>query len=154
MGDELVSGVVFRLANVKRDFPPDSLKLQPSHLGFSEGDRQEAADKKTAPYLSVFDIAKCTVGQARIIRPSENQANGYGFEIEKILAIQVGGLPNLKLSVIPVPLDPPKSELPGAIGHCGFFGLQRPEGLPNGKNLYSALRTKVADCSFRLDDQS
>jgi hypothetical protein len=148
---ELERGVVFRLANISNDFPPDSEKLQPAHIALSDRDKQVAARKGLPPSLSVFDLARCSVRQAKVIRPSDHEAVGFGFQVPDILAIQVADLPGLR--VVEVPLDPPESELPGADGHCGIEGLHRPEGLPNGKLLFRALRTRLADCSFRLSER-
>lgn len=152
MDEELERGLVFRLANIKNDFPPNSRKLQPAHLAIDDHDRQAAARKKIPPSCSVFDIERCSVSQAKVIRPSDHEALGFGLQVLEVLAIRVGDLPGLR--VFRVPLDSPASELAGANGHCGIVGLDRPSGMPNGKNIFYALRTKLADCSFLLEDQS
>jgi hypothetical protein len=151
MDEELENGIVFRLANVSNDFPPDSEKLQPAHLAISDRDRQAAAKAGAPPSCSVFDFARCSVSQARVVRPSDKEAIGFGFLVPEVIAIRVGELPGLR--VFRVPLEPPESLLPGADGHCGIVGLDRPTGMPNGKNLFYALRAKLADCSFRLERQ-
>jgi hypothetical protein len=148
MKEDLDSGVVFRLANVKSDFPPHSEKLQPAHLAISERDRQAAAQKNEEPSCSVFDIERCSVKEAKVIRPSDHEAIGFGFQVPEIVSIRVADLPGLR--VLRVPLEPPASALAGADGHCGIVGLNRPNNMPNSKNLFYALRVKLADCSFRL----
>lgn len=151
MDEHLEDGVVFRLANIKNDFPPNSEKLQPAHLAITEGDRVAAAKKNAPPTCSVFDTEKCTVAQARVIRRSDHEAIGFGFKVAEVIVVWVDGLPRLR--VLRVPLDPPESALEGADGHCGIAGLDRIAGLPNGRNIFYALRTKLADLSFRLPNQ-
>jgi hypothetical protein len=151
MDEELEGGVVFRLANIKNDFPPNAKKLQPAHLAIVDRDRHFAAQKNIPPSCSVFDVERCSVSQAKVIRPSDHEAIGFGLRVPEILTIRVGELPGLR--VFRVPLDPPESELAGAVGHCGIVGLDRPVGRANGKNLFFALRTKLADLSFPLEDQ-
>jgi hypothetical protein len=151
MSEELLRGVVFRLANVSNDFPPDSPQLQPIHVALSDRDKEIARKKGLPPTLSVFDRALCSVAQSKVIRPNDKRAIAFGFSVPDILTVQMPGLPALR--VWRVLLDPPESELPGAAGHCGIEGLDRQEGLPNGKQLFRALRAKLAERSFRLAEQ-
>lgn len=151
MDEYLEDGIVFRLANTTNDFPPHSEKLQPAHLTITERDRAAATKSKSHPTCSVFDRDRCSVAQAKVIRGRDREATAFGFRVADIIIIWVEGLPGLQ--ALRVPLDPPDSELAGADGHCGIAGLNRPEGMPNGKNLFYALRAKLADRSFRLADQ-
>jgi len=144
--EELERGVVFRLARVTDDFPPDTPKLKSVHLELSSRDRLHAERTGRSALLSVFDVERCTVAQARTIWGGDAESSAFGFEVKEIRILRVEGLPPLR--VLRDPLDPPESELPGAVGHCGIAGLERPAGAP--KMLYRELRTRLADLSFRL----
>lgn len=147
--EELESGVVFRLAKVKEDFPPDSPKLKSIHLELSTRDRLHAERTAHPPLLSVFDVERCTVGQARTIHGGDTESLAFGFEVVAVRKVRIEeGV--LTLRVLRDPLEPPDSDLPGAEGHCGIEGLERPLGVP--KMLYRELRTRLADLSFRLSD--
>lgn len=147
--EELESGVVFRLAKVKEDFPPDSPRLKSIHLELSTRDRLQAERTGRAPLLSVFDLGRCTVGQARTIHGGDSESLAYGFEVIAVRTIRLEGVSTLR--VLRDPLDPPDFDLPGADGHCGIEGLERPPGAP--KMLYRELRTRLADLSFRVTNQ-
>lgn len=146
--EELERGVVFRLARVTDDFPPDSPKLKSVHLELSSRDRLHAERTGRPALISVFDVERCTVAQARTIWSVDVESSAFGFEVERIRKLPVEGVPPLK--VVRDPLDPPESQLPGAEGHCGIEGLEWPAGAP--KMLYRELRTRLADLSFRLSD--
>jgi hypothetical protein len=76
--EELRDGVVFRLATVKQDFPPDSPSLRFWHFELSQKDRDHAARTGKPPRLSVFDTVRTTVAQARAIRGVEKEAAAFG----------------------------------------------------------------------------
>jgi hypothetical protein len=144
--EELERGVVFRLARVTDDFPSDAPQLKSVHLELSSRDRLHAEKTGRPPLLSVFDVERCTIAQARTIWGGDAESSAFGFEVNEIRTLGVEGLPPLK--VVRDPLDPPESELPGAEGHCGIAGLERRPGSP--KMLYRELRTRLADLSFRM----
>jgi hypothetical protein len=140
---ELEQGIVFRLANIRDTFPPDSPKLHVGHFELSERDKA-----RNPPLLSVFEGLRTTVEQAMMIRGELIESAAFGLRVEEIREIQVPGLP--QLSVLRDPLDPPACDLPGADGHCGINGLYRPPSQP--KKLYRELRVLLADKSFRYHD--
>lgn len=140
---DLEHGIVFRLATIKESFPPNSLKLNVGHFELSERDKE-----RTPPLLSVFEGAKTTVEQATVIRGAAGESASFGLRVEEVLAIEVQGLPRLR--VLYDPLEPPKCDLPGADGHCGIEGLYRPPSQP--RKLYRELRVRLADKSFRYHD--
>lgn len=148
--EELERGVVFRLARVTDDFPPDAPKLKSVHLELSSRDRFHAERTGRPALLSVFGVERCTVAQARTIWGTGGESSAFGFEVEGVLTLRVEGVSPLK--VVRDPLDPTESEFPGAEGHCGVAGLERPPGAP--KMLYRELRTRLADLSFRLSESS
>ena len=141
---ELEQGVVFRLATIKSTFPPDSPKLHVGHLELSERDKA-----RPLPLLSVFEGTRTTVRQAEAIRGVAAESAAFGLRIEEVRAIEVAGLPRLR--VLRDPLDPPECDLPGAEGHCGIAGLYRQPTEP--KLLYKELRVRLADLSFRYYDE-
>ena len=140
---ELEAGVVFRLANIKATFPPDSPKLHVGHLDLSDRDKE-----RHPPLLSVFEGRKTSVEQAAAIRGVSSESAAYGFRVDEIRRIQVEGLQGLR--VVRDPLDPPECDLPGADGHCGIEGLYRPPG--QSKQQFRELRVLLADKSFKYYD--
>jgi len=147
--EELQEGLVFRLATIKHDFPPNSPTLRFWHFELSENDRAHAARTGRPPRLSVFDPERTTVAQARAIWGVQREAAAFGLEVREIRAIQVPG--SIPLRVVRDPLEPPLAEMPGAYGHCGIEGLARGPGEP--KAVYRELRVRLADLSFRLPDE-
>ena len=145
--EELQDGVVFRLALIKHDFPPDSPTLRFWHLELSENDKAHAARTGQPPRLSVFDAERTTVEQAQAIWGVEKESAAFGLRVPEIRALHVAELASLR--VVRDPLARPLGDLPGADGHCGIEGLARRPGDP--KALYRELRVRLADLSFRLD---
>lgn len=144
--EELQDGVVFRLATVKHDFPPESPTLQFWHFELSENDKAHAARTGQPPRLSVFDAERTTPEQAQVIWGVEKEFAAFGLRVREIRAVHVAGLASLR--VVRDPLVPPLGEMPGADGHCGIEGLARRPGEP--KALYRELRVRLADLSVRL----
>ena len=144
--EELLDGVVSRLATVKHDFPPDSSRLRFWHFELSQNDRLQAEKTGNPPRLSVFDTERTTVAQALAIRGVEQESVAFGLRVPEIRAVRAAGLDPLR--VVRDPLEPPLSEMPGADGHCGIEGLTRRSGDP--KALVRELRVKLADLSFPL----
>jgi hypothetical protein len=146
--EELLDGVVFRLAAIKHDFPPDSSTLRFWHFELSENDKNHAESVGQLPRLSVFDSERTRVAEARAIWGVEKEPVAFGLRIPEIRAVHVPGLEPLR--VVRDPLEPPLAEMPGADGHCGIEGLARRPGEP--KALYRELRVRLADLSFRFSD--
>ncbi len=146
--EELLDGVVFRLAAIRHDFPPDSPTLRFWHFELSENDRNHAENTGQPPRLSVFDSERTKVAQARAIWGVEKEPVAFGLQVSEIQAVHVPGLDPLR--VVRDPLEPPLAEMPGAGGHCGIEGLARRPGEP--KALYRELRVRLADLSFRFND--
>jgi len=143
---ELQDGVVFRLAALKQDFPPDSPTLRFWHFELSQNDKAHAARTGQPPRLSVFDAERTTPVQAQAIWGMERDSTAFGLRVREIRALHVAGLAPPR--VVRDPLAPPLGEIPGADGHCGIEGLARRPGEP--KALYRELRVRLADLSFRF----
>lgn len=140
--EELEEGVVFRLANIKETFPPDSQKLHVAHLELSERDKAQKP-----PRLSVFDCFKTSISEAQAIRGVSAESVAFCLRVDDIRA---ASLPELEpLKVWRDPLEPPADEMPGAGGHCGITGLFRKPG--TNKLLYKEIRVHLADKSFRYN---
>ncbi|HSS77474.1 MAG TPA: hypothetical protein VLV54_12105 [Thermoanaerobaculia bacterium] len=142
--EELQDGVVFRLATVKHDFPPDSSRLRFWHFELSQNDRSHAEKTGNPPRLSVFDSERTTVAQALAIRGVDQESVAFGLRVPEIRVIRVASLDPLR--VVRDPLETPLAEMPGAGGHCGIEGLARRPGDP--KALVRELRVRLSDLSF------
>jgi hypothetical protein len=99
----------------ERRFPPGSTR--PSLVAFelSTGDKAQVP-----PRLSVFDTACTTFEQARAIH-GRFDTLPFSLLVDLVRGIALGGDP---LDVRYDPLQPPKSELLGADGHAGIWGLR------------------------------
>lgn len=148
--EELADGVVFRLASVKNEFPPDSPKLLFIHFELSQNDKAHASKTGQPPLLSVFDGQRTQVPQARAIHGVDRESIAFGLKVSGIRSVSVPGLRPLR--VVRDPLEPPLCFLPGADGHCGIEGLARTPG--EDKRLYKELRVRLADLSFRYPESS
>lgn len=146
--EELLDGVVFRLAVIKHDFPPDSPTLRFWHFELSENDRNHAERTGQPPRLSVFDSERTKVVQAQAIWGVEKEPVAFGLRVPEVRAVHIPSLDPPR--VVRDPLEPPLAEMPGADGHCGMEGLARRPGEP--KALYRELRVRLADLSFRFTD--
>jgi hypothetical protein len=144
--EELTTGVVFRLATIKHNFPPGSEKLHVVHLELSENDKSQALQRGTPPLLSVFDSSRTTVAQAEAIRSVPGDSLAFGLRVPEVRSLVVLGT-RQPLRVLRDPLDPPLSSFPGADGHCGIQGLDRRPG--EDRKAYKELRVRLADLSFR-----
>jgi hypothetical protein len=151
MEEELLSGFVFRLATIKHDFPANSAKLHIHHLQIEDDELRRAAQLGRAPMVSVWNCERTAVSQAQEMRHSQEESVAFGFDVEKIRMVQVK-LPSAvkSLRVFRDPLDPPSSELPGAAGHCGIWGLHHRKG--EEKKPYKLAREALVAHSSRHSD--
>jgi hypothetical protein len=138
--EELLDGVVFRLAKVGPRFPPDSRKPLSAHFEFSSADKQEA-EARGKWWLSVWDIHRSSPAQARVQLASSGGAYlPFGLEVARIRAIKAADAADVALRVFRDPLPPPP--FPGSDGHCGLDGLHQ------HKRLARFLRSSLADAAF------
>ena len=147
--EELTTGVVFRLATIKNNFPPDSEKLHVLHLELSENDKRQASERDSSALLSVFDVTRTTIAQAEAIRGVSEESLAFGLRVPEVRSLSIPGL-RQPLRIIRDPLEPPLSAMPGAEGHCGIEGLERLPG--ENRRVYRELRVRLADLSFRYRD--
>ena len=147
--EELTTGVVFRLATIKHNFPPESERLHVLHLELSENDKKQAAERGGPALLSVFDAARTTVAEAEEIRGVPDESLSFGLRVPKVLSLAIPGM-RQPLRIVRDPLEPPLADLPGAEGHCGIEGLERLPG--EDRRVYRELRVRLADLSFRYRD--
>jgi hypothetical protein len=145
--EEILEGVVFRLANVTNDFPQDASKPLPSHFEPSTADKERSLALGHPVLLSVFDRSRTTVAEAEALRTTKKATAAFGLEVARVRELGVPERPRA-FRVLRDPLEAPQSEAPGADGHCGIEGLHRPTG--ESRRLYRALRSQVADLAFRL----
>jgi hypothetical protein len=144
--EELLQGVVFRLAKPTDTFPPDSIKPHIGHFVLSSDDERDAV-RTGIPLLSVWDQQRTSVANAKAIMGAPWK-DGLAFALrgDKVRALVV---PNseCKLKVF---RDPLPSNLQGADGHCGIAGLD--DASCPSKNERKALRTQLVDLALRLDE--
>ena len=146
---ELTTGVVFRLATIRHNFPPDSQKLHVLHLELSENDKRQAAERGTPALLSIFDATRTTVAQAEAIRGVPDESLAFGLRVQEVRSLTIPGM-RQPLRVVRDPLEPPLSGMPGAEGHCGLEGLERLPG--EDRRVYRELRVQLVDLSFQYRD--
>lgn len=162
--DELGEGTVFRLAKVTDEFRRDSSKPLAEHFRPTPDDRKIAAATGKPVRLSVFDLVRTTVRQAREMRRTGGETISFGLRVEEVRSIQIPGT-SRSLRVIRDPFgeielpDSPEleqlradlakmAEMPGADGHCGIEGVGDDicQNTRDRKNLRAMLLRK----SFRI----
>lgn len=138
--EELTHGSVCRLVKITQSFPPGSKKPRVDHFCPSTLEKEEAEKRGVAALVSAFDEERTTLEQAKRIYGSAKDCIGFGLSVREIRKIKVPNT-NKKLCVLRDPLPAEMANLPGASGHCGIEGLQRPAGA--GKEDYKYLRMRL-----------
>jgi len=102
--------------------------------------------KECPPRLSVFDVERTSLHEAKQIRCANEHVIGFKLPVNGIRALRRGsdGIP--KLDVVRDPLD---VELPGADGHCGIIGLGRKSG--EKRRDFKELRWELRELCKPLD---
>jgi hypothetical protein len=127
-----------------------TLRPQEGDFTLSSADKQERP-----PALSVWDRDLTTVQQAIAFTPPKEtqRATAWALAVSAIRALRVQGLHDPSgadwfLDVIRSPLTDALTQQPdprpGAHGHCGITGLDRPPGY--NSNLFKMLRIKLVRC--------
>lgn len=129
-------------------FPPDSTRPGLGAFELSTQDRTDAQARGIAPRLSVFDKAKTKPAEARAFRTCTGRLPVYGMRVSDVTAISTPGRIPPALAVVPDPLI--GNPRPGADGHCGIVGLDRPVGEPS--TVTKSLRSQLADICFLEED--
>jgi len=127
--------VVLRLPAPPKDFVPDGWRPTHQEVAPSEADKRAAAARGMPVRVSVWDETRTTVAEARSFRGRTVLVLSAGVE-----AVLSRGA----TAVVYDRLDPPESERPGAEGHAGIEGLDRPSGEP--KVIWRARLQAVAEC--------
>ena len=147
---ELVEGRVFRLIRISARFPPESDKPRVDDFEPSSADKARAATKGISVLVSVFDCDRTTVAEGRVIRgPSPEGYLAFKIDIADIRNKRIPGSRDY-LRIYEDPLDPPESNMPGADGHCGIDGLERPPQAQ--RQAFKNLRAALCDCADPYDD--
>ena len=116
------SAYVFRLV------PPEDERYFDSEEGLPHAicfDLSSADKRECPPRLSVFDVERTSLQEAKEIRGTNKHVIGFKLPVEGIRALRKD---NNGLSRLDVVRDPLEVELPGADGHCGITGLKRRKG--------------------------
>ena len=137
--------IVFRLATPGSGHLPLHATLPlPDWFVPTRDDEQEAADRgRPEPGLSVWDDALTTAGQARLLT---GKPEGRAFRLAIHDCVAVGNRHGRALSVVADPLEGPRADEPGAIGHALIEGLKRPKGGDRQRHQL-LLRDLVAVCA-------
>ena len=144
--------MVFRLVtHIEHHFPPDADKPLPAAFSLTPEDKRDPS-----PRLSVWDKARTTVEQARMIRAraagaadrTPGNTTPFGFHVRDIHSVRVMGEDAARLSVVHDPLLP--ADGPGFDGHCGIVGLDGISNEPGRKNIRKELRHQLVQRCFRL----
>lgn len=145
--EELESGAVLRLARVGDDFPADASTPLRKHFDLSSDDKRAAASGQPV-LLSVWDLNRTTVGQAKAFRPDGGESVAFRLEVPRLRAIGVAD-GSRHLRVFRAPLSSPDVGKPGADGHCGIHGLERPSG--EEKKIVKELQVRLTEIAVRLE---
>ncbi len=126
-------------ATVIRIVPPsepyyDAGKRKPHPKAFELSTKDKA---QVPPRLSVYDISKTTVEQAKTLANKSYETHAFALQVAKIRHIEAG-----RLDVIEDPLESLEA---GANGHCGITGLHRSSGEP--KAVTENIRWQLAEIS-------
>lgn len=147
--------VVRLVSHIDEHFPPDAEKPLPATFGLTPDDIAEGTSRNRPPLLSVFDIGKTTLPEARAIRAAmarragrvPKQMTGFGLKVSDVISIAVPGeQPRLRVIEDPLPAEWGS----GAAGHAGIQGLQPRPSQANEKNKLKEIRRRLVDACFRL----
>jgi hypothetical protein len=113
----------------------------------SEADKKEAQERGAPVRVSVWDLSLTTIPQARSFRMTHEGQRAFALQVEAVMKVQA----QMREPRLRVVADPrPEQDGPGAIGHCGIEGLDRP---PQGKKvLQRALLDALAREVVEVDD--
>ncbi len=135
---------VFRLVKHTAElFPPDAEKPLPSAFALSADDKREGVDRGRQALLSVWDLTLTTVEEGKQLRNVDAEMTAFGLLVDDIEAIQVD---DFSMDVLHDPLPPELG--PGANGHCGIQGLDKPKGTP--KAFFKQLRFLLVESCFKI----
>lgn len=125
-GQELdVSVEVLRVVRKTKIFIPEGAQF-PTLEAFrpSQEDEAEAQKRQRPVRVSVWNSQLTSVSEAKLFRNTQDQLGVYGATVDAINAVAR----QLQEQRIRVVADPLTSSQPGAAGHCGIEGLDRPLG--------------------------
>jgi len=148
-GDELAPDrTVLRLVRNVPVFVPDGMRF-PTGDAFrpSESDKKEAETRGRPVRVSVWDLCITTIPQARSFRATNDLQRSFALRVANIIKIQTQ-MSEPRLRAVSDPR--PDHEGPGAAGHCGIEGLDRP---PQGRKVIQrALLDALAREVVEVDD--
>lgn len=138
----LNDGVVFRLAKVTNIFPADSTKPLAIHFEFSREEKDEGKKPNGLWLLSVWDRNLTSTDEARRLGSVPAERLAFALPVVGINAITLNNDTHPLWIIRDVRAGDSRR---GAAGHCGLFGIHRPE-----KTERKALRDKVCEIAYRL----
>lgn len=139
-GDELdESRTVLRLAPDAHPFvPPGQPGVNGDAFAPSSADKNEADQLRQPVRVSVWDTQMTTTAQARRIH-GRSDTVAVALAVVDIIKVRVE-MSASRLRAVWDPRNP--DDGPGARGHCGIEGLDRPSGVP--KPVYRAIWDELA----------
>ncbi len=145
--EEVETGVVFRLVKISGEFPAAATTPSPAHFNPSTRDVEHAKASGKPVLLSVWDRDRTTFLQSCNIY-GQTDCVAFKLDVEKIREIRDPQREH-PLRVFRDPLDPPASQMPGALGHCGLEGIVRLAG--ESRAAYRNLRRQLLKMAVRME---
>ncbi len=133
---------VFRLVkHIKDHYPPGAEKPLPGAFRLTNDDIADGVQRNIPPLLSVWDSAKTTVVQARMIRGSVAEYSPFCWSVATIRAIRIASAESLEV------YHDPLTEITaaGACGHAGVAGLGKAKASKKEKEAHRELQVRLAE---------
>jgi hypothetical protein len=124
---EILRGKVLRTGGKRRSISPFPSRAEPDDFLPSSEDIRVAQETGQSVRVSVFETGRTTIDQCRAIRQVGVEVPIFSLAVERLRAVVAPGR-NQCLRVVEDLLPPPVRFMPGADGHCGIEGLDRPAG--------------------------
>ena len=139
---------VLRLVRNIPIFLPEGMRF-PTGDAFrpTDEDKKEARERGRAVRVSVWDLSLTTIPQARAFRLTRDGQRSFCLQVASVIKVR-NEWNETRLCVVADPR--PDHEGPGADGHCGIEGLDKP---PQGRKVIQrALLDALAREVIEVDD--
>lgn len=132
--------LVFRLVTEEERFIPEGAPYPNGEVFVpSSGDEREAEERRCPIRVSVWDLGRTSVAQARTFRAVPKPCRAWVLPVRDVREL-AEATPRPALRCV---RDPLVDGRPGTSGHCGLEGLDRRPG--ESKLVLKALRQQLAE---------